>query len=87
MKQVKYFFRAIKKHASSGNKSILIASGNINFLTNICDRILIIDKGKIIGDKLPDEISSDLLKSLFNIDLIMVKNIVTGKNEFQIIEE
>ena len=87
MNQIKYFFRAIKKHASSGNKSILIASGNINFLTNICDRILIIDKGKIIGDKLPDEISSDLLKSLFNIDLIMVKNIVTGKNEFQIIEE
>ena len=87
MNQVKYFYRALKKHAASGSKSVLIASGNINFLTNICDRILLIDKGEIIGDKLPDEISSDLLKSLFNIDLIMVKNIITGKNEFQIIEE
>jgi ABC-type cobalamin/Fe3+-siderophores transport system ATPase subunit len=85
--RIKYFFRAIKKHASAGENIIIISSGNINFLANICDRILIIDKGGIIEDKLPDEISAELLKSVFNTDLVMVKNIITGKNEFQMIEE
>jgi len=85
--QIKQFFRNIKKHAAAGRNSVILASGNINFLTNICDRILILDKGEIVEDKLPEEISAELLKSIFNTDLIMVKNIVTGKNEFQIIEE
>lgn len=85
--QTKLFFRAIKKHTLNENNTVIIASGNINFLGNICERILIMDKGEIVQDNQPHEITADLLKSIFNTDLVMVKNVITGKNEFQLIEE
>ncbi len=85
--QKKILYRVLKKYLSSGKKMILIASGDINFLSNICDRILIIDKGGIIEDKFPGELTAGSLKKIFKTEVLMIKNIITGKNEFQIIEE
>jgi len=84
--QKKNLYRILKKYVSSGKKMILIASADINFLSNICDRIVIMDKGKIIEDKLPGELTADSLKKIFKTEVVMIKNIITGKNEFQIIE-
>lgn len=85
--QRKNIFTVLKKHASGKGKNIIIASGDINFMTNLCDRIIIIDNGKIIEDKSPENISAETIESVFKTRLVMVKNIITGKNEFQIIEE
>jgi len=84
--QKKNLYRILKKYASSGKKMILIASGDINFLSNICDRIVIMEKGKIIEDKLPGELTAESIKKIFRTEVVMIKNIITGKNEFQIIE-
>lgn len=85
--QKKNIFTVLKKHASGNNRNVIIASGDINFMTNLCDRIIIIDNGIIIEDKLPEKISAEIMEAVFKTKLIMVKNIITGKNEFQIIEE
>jgi len=85
--QKKILYRVLKKYLSSGKKTILIASGDINFLSNICDRILIMDKGEIVEDRFPGELTADSLKKIFKTEVLMIKNIITGKNEFQIIEE
>lgn len=85
--QKKTMFTVLKKHASGNGKNVVIASGDINFMTNLCDRIIIIDNGKIIEDKRPENISAEILETIFKTRLVMIKNIITGKNEFQIIEE
>lgn len=83
----KILYRTLKKYVSTGKRSILIASGDINFLSNICDRIILMDKGRITEDRTPGDLSADSIKKLFGTEVLMIKNIITGKNEFQIIEE
>ena len=85
--QRKNIFTVLKKYASGNGKNIIIASGDINFITNLCDRIIIIDNGKIIEDTSPENISAEIMEAVFKTKLVMIKNIITGKNEFQIIEE
>ena len=85
--QKKNFFRVMKKYVSSGKKTVIISSGDINFLSNICDRIAIINHGEIIYNNSPSELNEKIIKQTFNTDVILIKNIITGKNEFQIIEE
>ena len=87
LNQKKTLYRTLKKYIAAGKRTILIASGDINFLSNICDRIILTDKGKITEDKAPGELSAESIKKLFESDVVMIKNIITGKNEFQIIEE
>jgi len=87
MNQRKTLYRTLKKYVSSGRRTILIASGDINFLSNICDRIIFMDRGGIIEDRTPGELSAGSIKKIFGTDALMIKNIITGKNEFQIIVE
>ncbi len=85
--QRKNIFTVLKKYISENRRIIIIASGDINFMTNLCDRIIIMDKGKIIEDKRPEDISAEIMEAVFKTRLVMIKNIITGKSEFQIIEE
>jgi ABC-2 type transport system ATP-binding protein len=59
----------IIQHSKKIKSTILISSHNLEFVTNICDRIVLLEKGVIIKDKLVHE---DLLvefESYFKVSI------------------
>jgi len=77
--------RALKKYTVKGDKSVLIASSDIDFLVKICDRIIVFKEGEIFETGGCDIITEDLMKKIFGIDAMIVKNIITGLPEIHII--
>lgn len=49
--------------------SVLITSHNMNEVTELCDRVLVLKKGKIISDNTPEALSASISKIRINITL------------------
>jgi|GEM_PF-546824 len=77
---------AIKKYISSGKKSVIIESNNINFLLSICDKLLYLKRGELYRECTPFDIEESLLEYVFSVKTTVSKNIITGRPEVQIIE-
>ncbi len=70
-----YLIRTLKKYTSRGEKSVLIASSDLDFLVKICDRIIVLKDGAIHESGGHDIITEELMKSVFGIDVMIAKNI------------
>ncbi len=73
--------KAIIRYALNGDKIIIIASHNINFISQTVDRVLLLHQGKIAIDGSTEIINADNIKKYFNIEALMSKNIYNGKPE------
>lgn len=78
--------RAIKKYTARGNKAVLISSPDLDFLVKVCDRIIMMKDGSIFASGSNDIITEELMKQLFGIDVMIVKNIITGLPEIHVID-
>jgi ABC-type multidrug transport system ATPase subunit len=79
--------KGICRYLSNGDRIVIIASHNVNFISNACDRIILLNGGLIAADGNNRLIDSDLLKRFYGQDGISYKNIATGRNEVYIIPE
>ncbi len=78
--------RTIKKYVIKGNKNIIIASSDIDFLIKICDRIVILKNGSVDDSGSVDIITAEMMKRVFGVNALILKNLVTGLPEIQIID-
>jgi ABC-2 type transport system ATP-binding protein len=51
--------------SQGGNKTIIISSHNLNHISDICSRIVLMEKGKIIGDYKNNSESKKLIEAYF----------------------
>jgi ABC-2 type transport system ATP-binding protein len=58
----------LKKEKSERNTTMLISSHDLNHVTQVCDRIAILEKGKIIHDLQTSENTMQDLQSYFAVD-------------------
>jgi len=79
--------KAIFKYSIKKNSIIVVSSNNINFISMLCDRIIIMDKGKIAEDGNLDLINEDIIKKYFKTEILLSKNIYNGKPEIHIFPE
>lgn len=77
--------RTLKKYTARGDKSVLIASSELDFLVKVCDRIIVLKYGAIHETGGSDIITEELMKRVFEVDAMIVKNIITGHPEIHII--
>jgi len=61
--------KMIKNLSDCHNSTILISSHNLTFVTDICERIVLIEKGKIIKDIKSNENSLKELEEYFSINI------------------
>jgi iron complex transport system ATP-binding protein len=77
--------RTIKKYTAAGDKSVLLASSDLDFLVKICDKIIVLKDGVVHESGGSEIITEDLMKDVFGIDVMIAKNIITGFPEIHII--
>lgn len=79
--------KLILKYTINGNRIVVMASHDLNFLLQTADRIIIIDEGTVFEDGPPDIIDADCVKKYFNADVLISRNIYNGKPEVHIFPE
>ncbi|HPS57190.1 MAG TPA: ABC transporter ATP-binding protein [Spirochaetota bacterium] len=76
----------IKKYAAYAEKTIIIASSDLNFLAACCDRIIVLENGKIAAEGNSEMIDEKFMKRFFNIEVMISRNVVTSLPEIHVIE-
>ena len=76
----------VKKYAASPGKTLIIASSDLNFIAASCDRIIVLENGKIAASGTSEMIDEKFMKRFFNIEVMVSRNVVTSLPEIHIIE-
>lgn len=71
--------KAILKYSMDGDKIIIIACNDINFLMQTADKLVIMDEGGISAEINPDMIDAQMINKYFNAEVLLSKNIYNGK--------
>lgn len=79
-KDIKTLKNEIKKYTLSGKNHIIVESEDLTLLTEICDKIIIIDKGIIQDYKFAKDYTDRDLSNIFDTEIIFTKNIGNGNN-------
>ena len=73
-------FSLLQKQNKEQNKTILAVSHNINLAAEFCNKMLILDEGRIIAyGKTEDVLKKEELKKVFQVPIEVAKNPFTGK--------
>lgn len=73
-------YSLLKKQNVTQKKTILAVSHNINLAAEFCNKILILDKGRIVAyGKTEDVLRKDTLKTIFHVPIEVTRNPFTGK--------
>jgi ABC-type multidrug transport system ATPase subunit len=81
------FSRAVNWSLMKGNRSIVIATHDLNFALQRCDRIGIMHEGKLVELLKPDEVTAAVISRYFNQKVLVSKNIYNGRPEIHIFPE
>lgn len=87
IKSMSLFRKAMVRFVMDGERSIIMTSNNINFISQTADRIILLDQGTVIKDDTVNIITAELLKKHFNVEVIISHNIYNGRPEVHIFPE
>ena len=79
--------KALSKYVIDGSRIILLCSNDLNFVSNIADRIIIMDSGHIAEEGGVEILSAERIKKYFGIEVLISKNIYSGKPEIHFFPE
>ncbi|MBN1500514.1 MAG: ABC transporter ATP-binding protein [Spirochaetes bacterium] len=72
--------RAIHKYVIDGGKMIIMENSSVNAALENSDRIVSIKNGTVLMDKRTEDYTEEDFKNIFNTDLYLSKNMITGRN-------
>ena len=75
----KKLYKELIKFTMDGDRTALIASHDINFISQLVDRIIVLDSGKIVEDVPIEKFSDKILKTYLSVDTIVARNIYNGR--------
>jgi iron complex transport system ATP-binding protein len=73
--------KAVARYVMNGSRVALICASDLNFISQTADRVFVMDEGRIVETGTVDMIDADLIKQYYGIDVIISRNIYTGKPE------
>ncbi len=79
--------KALKKYTSTGNRSVILTSSDLNFISASCDRIYVLADNSIAESGTHRIITEKFIKKYFGVEAVVTKNIYSGLPEIQIIDE
>ena len=78
--------RLIQRQVKKGDRAVIMASSDIDFLAKVCDRLVIMKNGRIADSGGIEIITEDLIKEVFGVNTTVGRNLVTGFPEIQLID-
>lgn len=79
IRSISLLHKALLKYVINGNNIIVMASNNLSFVLQTCDRVLIMDRGRLALEIQPLEIDAEIIHNFFDIEVFISKNIYNGK--------
>ncbi len=76
---VRMLKKAIARHVIEGNRIALVGTGDLNFIADTADRVLVMEGGGIAETGTVDMLDADLIKRYFGVDVIISRNIYNGR--------
>jgi ABC-type cobalamin/Fe3+-siderophores transport system ATPase subunit len=76
---VRMLKKALAHFVIEGNRIAVVCSGDLNFIADIADRVLIMENGRIAAAGPVEILDADLIKRYFGIDVIISRNIYNGR--------
>jgi iron complex transport system ATP-binding protein len=71
--------RALAKISSRGRGCIIVASHDINFVSQCADRILVFSEGSVVEEGSPAIITAEMIEKHFGAKIILTKNVFNGR--------
>jgi iron complex transport system ATP-binding protein len=71
--------KSLQRHVINGDRVSIIASNDLNFISQTADRIILLDNGNTAAEGKADIITSELIKKYFNVDVLISRNIYNGR--------
>ncbi|MCU0821562.1 MAG: ABC transporter ATP-binding protein [Spirochaetes bacterium] len=71
--------KSLQRYVINGDKLSIIASNDLNFISQTADRIILLDNGSMAADGKSDMLTSEMIKKYFNVDVLISRNIYNGK--------
>ena len=79
LESMKILYREMARTVMDGNRAMVIASHDINLMTQVADRIIIIDEGKVAEQGMPEMIDNEMIRKYFSTDVFLSRNIYNGR--------
>lgn len=84
---IKMLQRAIARYVIDGGNTVIIASNDLNFVSQTADRIVVIEDGSVALDGDPSIIDPDMVKRYFGVDVFISKNVYNGRPNVNLFPE
>lgn len=79
--------KCLMKYVMNGERSVLMASNDLNFVLQTADRIIVLDGGSLVHQGPPDIVSADMIKKFFQTDVLISRNVYNGRPEVHLFPE
>ncbi len=79
--------QAMVRHLIDGNSAVILATVDINFAAQTCDRIIALHAGKIVREGTPDIIDPELVRELYGTGVLVSRNIYNGRPQVHLFHE
>jgi iron complex transport system ATP-binding protein len=76
---VRMLKKALARYVIEGNRIAVIGSGDLNFIADVADRVVVMDGGRIAESGPVEILNADLIKRYFGVDVIISRNIYNGR--------
>ncbi len=71
--------KALQRQVINGDRLSVVASNDLNFISQTADRIILMDHGNIAAEGTSELFTSEMIKKYFNVDALISRNIYNGK--------
>jgi ABC-type cobalamin/Fe3+-siderophores transport system ATPase subunit len=79
--------KALKKYVLRGDRTVVLAGNDLNFILQSADRVLLFEPdGSITGCR-PEEVTADMIRRIYGTEVLVSRNIYNGRPEIHLFSE
>ncbi len=88
LESVSRLIKAIKIYVMGGDKTVVLAGNDVNFMLQSCDRLVFLEPdGGAPAVMRPDAVTAEIVRQCFGTEVLLSRNIYNGRPEIHLFAE